>query len=316
MMVAAIDVGTNSTRLLICSVTPILNKEPLIIPQVREMYITRLGKNISLSGEISKTSADKTIKVLNDYLKKINDYNVQKFKAVGTKVLRSAKNSQWFIKKVLNELHINIEVISEKQEASLSFIGAVKNLNKNFLNKLREPKNVLVIDVGGGSTEFVIGSLNGEIFYINSVPIGSVTVSELFLDEEKPKPEKLLEMSQYIERNIRTVIDEIKEFNFSCTLGLAGTISTLAAVDLKLKKYDREKLNGYILTYEKTIEIQNLFCSTNLEQRRKITGLEKERADIIIGGAQIVIKILELLNWKKIFVSENDILDGIIYSII
>ncbi len=316
MMVAAIDVGTNSTRLLICSVTPIFNKEPLIIPQVREMCITRLGKNISFSGEISKTSADKTIKVLNNYLKIINDYNVQRFKAVGTKVLRSAKNSLWFINKVFNELQINIEVISEIQEASLSFIGAVKNLNKNFLDKLGETKNVLVIDIGGGSTEFVIGNLNGEVFYVNSIPIGSVTVSELFLNEEKPNTDKLLEMSQYIERNLRTVINEVKEFNFSCILGLAGTISTLAAVDLKLKKYDRERLNGYILFYEKIIEIQNLFCSTNLEKRRKIAGLEKERADIIIGGTQIVIKILELLNEKKIFVSENDILDGIIYSII
>ncbi len=383
MILAAIDIGTNSTRLLISNAAFFSNKElifsnkkPILIPLVREMHITRLGKNIN--GEISLDSADNTIKVLKRYIKLMSIHNVQKFKVVGTKVLRDAKNTQWFIDKVFNELGIKIEVISWQQEAKLSFLGAYSGLfllNNSNINgggiansiannttdniTLNKAKNdfVLVFDIGGGSTEFIVGNLKGEIFYLNSISIGSVTVSELFLNERIPKINDLEKMSKYIIDNIIMELKAILKLNFDRTtkmvnslnpkaflnqekciaridkcvsnieninyakdfklvVGLAGTVSTLASVDLGLKKYCRDKIHGHQLNYERIIDIQKNFCSMDLEQRKKIIGLDKNRADIIIGGTEILIKILEALNIKKIFVSENDILYGIIYSIL
>ncbi len=176
--------------------------------------------------------------------------------------------------------------------------------------------SVLVIDIGGGSTEFILGSLNGRIIFSESIDIGCVNLTEKFINYSKPAPEDLELLNNYIRDKIRKTIDEIPKNNFNLIIGLAGTISTLAAVDLKLARYDRDKIHNHILKFDNIKLIYNQFCQVDMDSRKKITGLEEKRADIIISGAAILLEIMKMLGSDKILVSENDILDGIIYSIL
>jgi exopolyphosphatase/guanosine-5'-triphosphate,3'-diphosphate pyrophosphatase len=312
MKLASIDVGTNSTRLLIVDYSK-KNHTLSFITIAREMVITRIGKNLAKAGRISGLSAKRTLDVLSDYLNLIKKEKVEKYRAIGTSALRQAKNSKWFLNYIKNKLGIGIDVIDGREEAALSFCGAVKSLN---FNTKKTDGSVLVIDIGGGSTEFILGSLNGRIIFSESIDIGCVNLTEKFINYSKPAPEDLELLNNYIRGKIRKTIDEIPKNNFNLIIGLAGTISTLAAVDLKLARYNRDKIHNHILKFDNIKLIYNQFCQVNMDSRKKITGLEEKRADIIISGAAILLEIMKMLGSDKILVSENDILDGIIYSIL
>lgn len=312
MKLASIDVGTNSTRLLIVDYSK-KNHALNFITTAREMIITRIGKNLSETSRISRLSAKRTLNVLSDYLDLIKKEKVEKYRAIGTSALRQAKNSKWFLNYIKNKLGIEIDVLDGKEEAALSFSGAVKNLN---FNTKESDSTVLVIDIGGGSTEFILGSLNGRIIFSESIDIGCVNLTEKFINYSKPAIEELELLNNNIRDKIEKLINEISKNNFNLVVGLGGTISTLAAVDLKLAQYNRDKIHNHVLTFDNIKLIYDQFCQVDFESRKKITGLEEKRADIIICGIAILLEIMKLLGFDKILVSENDILDGIIYSIL
>jgi exopolyphosphatase / guanosine-5'-triphosphate,3'-diphosphate pyrophosphatase len=325
MKIAAIDIGTNSTRLLISLVEK--NKESKItfVPIIREMRITRLGKSLGQSGKINATNAVLTIEVLKEYQRLLESYNVAKYKAVGTRVLRQAEDSGEFVKRVFLETGLDVEIISGSREAELSFSGAVKGFvpckisgkAKNILCGNGSNKNILVVDIGGGSTEFILGSAEeGTINYLDSVDIGSVALSEEFLRGSMPADKSVTDLLKFIEDKLKNTVEEISRSGFAYMTGLAGTISSLSAVDLEIGEYDRKKIHGHILYRERVIDIFKRFCSVDLKTRKKIKGLEPARADIIIGGTAILIKILEMLGLESLIVSESDILDGIVYSLL
>ncbi len=324
MKLAAIDIGTNSTRLLIsgCKKTGSTYK---LTTLVREMEITRIGKNLDKTGLISMHSAEETIKVLADYFKKIKDEGVESFRIVGTSALRKAKNTIWFKKLVNAKLGIDIEVITGIEEANLSFCGTIRGVGADKLSKKlkilphqTDSKNILVIDIGGGSTEFILGSHEGKIILVQSIDIGCVNLTERFTKSAAGKPgkQKLKELNKFISTRLMDLIAEIKNHGFSILVGLAGTISTLAAVDLGLMTYSKDKIHYYILSIQKVRQIYELFCSLNLEERKKIAGLDPKRADIIISGTAILLQIMDMLDVEKLLVSEDDILDGIVYSLL
>jgi exopolyphosphatase/guanosine-5'-triphosphate,3'-diphosphate pyrophosphatase len=315
MKLASIDVGTNSTRLLIVDYSKKIHAFSFITI-VREMVITRIGKNLAKSGKISRLSAKMTLDVLSGYLSLIKKEKVKKYRAIGTSALRQAKNSKWFLDYIEKRLGMKIEVIDGKEEAALSFCGGVKNLNLNLLKGKKSDNNVLVIDIGGGSTEFIFGSLNGRIIFSESIDIGCVNLTEKFINYSKPAPEELELLNNYIRDKIEKLINKISKNNFSLIIGLGGTISTLASVDLKLVQYDRDKIHNHVLKFDNIKFIYDQFCQVDLDSRKKTRGLEEKRADIIIGGIAILLEIMKMLGFDKILVSENDILDGIIYSIL
>lgn len=325
MNLASIDIGTNSTRLLIASTKIIAENSIAIIPLVREMKITRLGKNLYNTKKINDENASLTIEVLKDYQKLLKSYNVSKYRTVGTRVFRQAANADEFVHRVFVEASLNVEVISGSEEAALSFSGAIKGLETDKISTISrkavtgqpKSKNVLVIDIGGGSTEFILGSAEEEtINYLNSIDIGSVILSEKFFTGGIPDNESVTDLLKFIEDKLKNTIKKISQTGFAFMAGLAGTVSSLSAVDLEIKEYDREKIHGHILHKNKVIDIFKRFCSIGLESRKRITGLEPARADIIIGGTAILLKILEMLDIESFIVSENDILDGIIYSLL
>jgi len=324
MKLAAIDIGTNSTRLLISGCKKKSNGVYKLKTIAREMMITRIGKNLDKTGLISKHSAEETIEVLANYLKKIKDENVDSFRIVGTSALRKAKNTDWFKKLVNEKLGITVEVITGREEARLSFYGALKSININELSKKLEfmsyqtdLKNILVIDIGGGSTEFILGNNKNEIILVKSIELGCVSLTERFLRNSSGKPSnhELVKLNEFISASLVDISAKIKKHGFSIMVGLAGTISALAAVDLKLKTYSKNKIHHYILSECKIRKIYEFFCSVNIEEREKIAGLDPKRADVIIAGTAILLRIMSNLSVKKLLVSEDDILDGIVYSL-
>ncbi|MBC8388244.1 MAG: Ppx/GppA family phosphatase [Actinobacteria bacterium] len=319
MKLASIDVGTNSVRLLI---TEYKNNKFMTVK--RCMQITRIGENLEKTGKISVNSTRKTLEVLSRFNHLIKEESVERIRAVGTRALRQASNNDWFLSDIYKKLGINIEIISGEEEAKLSLYGVIRELGINLIrstisedskNSIDKNKNILVIDIGGGSTEFILSTLKGQIISIESLNIGCVNLTEKFIGPDKPELDKLHNMEIFIRNKIKDVIEKIKENKFLFIIGLAGTVTTIAAIDLKLVKYDRDKIHYHVLSLKKINQIYANLCDLDLEERKDVVGLEPERADIIIGGISILLEIMES-SGGKIIVSENDILDGIIYTMV
>lgn len=315
MKLASIDIGTNSTRLLI---TDYQNNK--FIPLERKMKITRLGKNLDENNMIGKDSASMTVEVLSDYQRLIEDYDVKKFRVVGTSAVRKASNSDWFISCVYKHLGMKIDVVSGDEEARLSFYGAVRDMDLNYPDyKAELSGKILVVDIGGGSSEFILGDCNYNLQLVESLNLGCVSLTEKFIGSSIssiPDTNSLSQMQQYVINELEETTGKINLYKPAFIIGVAGTITTLAAIDLKLAAYNSEKIHRHILSLKKIENIYKNLCRLNLKGRKKVVGLHPGRADVIIGGTAIVLGVLKLLDVKDILVSERDILDGIIYTLV
>jgi exopolyphosphatase/guanosine-5'-triphosphate,3'-diphosphate pyrophosphatase len=316
MIAAAIDIGANSTRLFIASI-----KNNQVIPLKREMVITRLGKGLKNSGLILDENFKNTIKVIERYKRECVEYGVEIIKAVGTSALRRAINAKDFVNEVFKKTNIRVEIISSDVEAQLSFTGAIKSIKQSQIPgcfNFNKNKDVLVIDIGGGSSELIFGNIKGEVKEIKSIGIGCVKISEQFIKNNPPTKSEIDNMVNYIRERL------LKELKFDNKdkiskkirmIGLAGTISSIASMYLGLTKYEMEKLNYLCLKLSSITRIFKNLCKLDLQNRKKVIGLEPDRADVIIGGSAIVIELMRFFNKRKLIVSEHDILDGIIYSL-
>ncbi|MGM0365239.1 MAG: Ppx/GppA phosphatase family protein [Actinomycetota bacterium] len=304
MNLAAIDIGTNSVRLLVSEYTT--GKFSTLF---RTMHITRIGENLSKDKLITPSAAERTLKTLKEYRDTVSRYGVKKYRALGTNALRKAENSSWFINYALRETGIKIEIISGQKEASLSFMGATKSLDgRKIKNACHDSKDVLVLDIGGGSTELIAGPC-GKPRVVLSLELGCVTLTERYgADTDK--------MEDYCRRHLEARLDKISPYDLAVNIGLAGTITTLAAIDLKLEKYDRDRIHHHRLSKQNIEGIYSFLKDMDLEQRKKVKGLDPRRADIIVAGTVILLSVLNYLRHDYIIVSENDLLDGIIYSLI
>lgn len=312
MKLASIDIGTNSTRLLI---TDYQNNK--FIPLERKMKITRLGKNLDENDMILDGSASKTVEVLSDYQRLIEDYDVKKFRVVGTSAVRKASNSDWFISCVYKQLGMKIDVVSGQEEARLSFYGAVRDIDLNYQDYKAELNGkILVVDIGGGSSEFILGDCNYNLQLVESLNLGCVSLTEKFIGSSIPDTNSLSQMQQYVVNELEETTGKINLYKPAFIIGVAGTITTLAAIDLKLAAYNSEKIHRHILSLKKIENIYKILCRLDLKGRKKVVGLHPGRADVIIGGTAIVLGVLKLLDVKDILVSERDILDGIIYTLV
>jgi len=302
MRYAAIDIGTNSIRLLISEYDG-----SSFHTLERRMETARIGKNLDIAGNISKISAGSALKALESYCRLMEKYHVERYRALGTNALRRASNSGWFISYIEDNTGVKIEKISGREEAALSFAGAASALD--------EGSRIMVVDIGGGSTEFMIGKRDLEPELDESIDIGSVSISERFIRTEKPADGELKDMQGYIKDRIKPFIRKIDKKGELILVGVAGTITTLAAIDLGLEQYDSSSIHHHILTVKKVRNIYKMLCGLSLKRRKRVMGLQPERADIIIGGTALLVEIMDLLGAGSITVSEQDILDGIIYSL-
>jgi exopolyphosphatase/guanosine-5'-triphosphate,3'-diphosphate pyrophosphatase len=304
--VAAVDIGTNSTRLLVADVEG--EGADAVVTQVeREMRITRLGAGVDAERTLRADAIERTVAVLREYGETIERLGATRVRAAATSASRDARNRDEFFDPATAALHgVRPELLSGEEEAALSFLGATAGLH--------EPTPYLVVDVGGGSTEFVVGNDKPE--GLISINIGCVRLTEQFLQSDPPEPEELSNAVSAVRDHLADVGREVPGVAAAATLvGLAGTVTTLAAIELGLTTYDPKLVHHFRLSRQAAEDVFRTLATEPIAQRRHNPGLDPGRVDVIVGGAVIVVSILRHFGFPEMLVSETDILDGLARSL-
>ena len=301
MRVAAIDCGTNSIRLLIADVQGDNFREV-----IREMEIVRLGQGVDQTGEFHPDAIARTLAAVDKFAIEIARRGVEKIRFCATSATRDARNRDLFIDGVKSRLGVAPEVISGDEEARLSFAGATKELPDSLAP-------FLVIDIGGGSTEFVIG--NRSVEQAKSVNIGCVRMSERhFLSD--PATQDQIESAR---RDIQVAIAEAAEIvdikRAKSLIAVAGTATTVAAAALDLPQYDRYAIHLSRISAEKTHEVSEMFLRMNRAERAALGYMHPGRVDVIGAGSLVLSEIVKAVGAKEFIACESDILDGIAFSL-
>jgi exopolyphosphatase/guanosine-5'-triphosphate,3'-diphosphate pyrophosphatase len=296
--VASIDIGTNTILLLIAEVG-----EEEIKPLFEMETVVKLGENLQKTGAISPQAMDRGLQTLTQYLKRCQAWGVEKLFAVGTCALREAKNSQVFLKLAQEKLNLSIGVISGEEEAELSFLAVAKDLQE------RE-KSILVVDVGGGSTEFIMGR-GDQISQWISLPLGSVRFTEEFLHSDPVQQEEWNRM----EKKIRDSLVDIPYSREQLTMvAVGGTATTLASVEQGLEDFIAERIHHFVLEKEALKNQVLLYRTKTIEERKKIYGLPTARADVILAGAAILYLTMEEVKCPSVLISCQGVRYGLLYK--
>ena len=293
-----IDIGTNSCRLFIAELENTGEGKKIKRELVKDVEIVKLGEGVNKTHNLNPNAIKRTLDCLKKYKEKASSYGIENIRAFATSAVRDAENREIFLQEV-SKLGIKIECISGKTEATLNFLG----------NSLVFKDRILVVDIGGGSTEFTLGK-DKSIDFIQSINIGAVRATEKFFSDNDYSEEKLEKCKVWIRKNLE-ILKTIKDREFKL-IGVAGTATTQISVRDKMEIYDSSKVHMATLTLDELKENLSLFLSKNFEERKNIVGLEEKRADVIIAGTLILLTILEELNQDKIIISESDNLSGAI----
>ena len=294
---AAIDCGTNSTRLLVHDGTRTLE---------RLMRITRLGEGVNDSHTLTDAAIERTAIVLREYREVIDRHGVTKTRLTATSAARDATNRDTLFGAAERILGVAPSLLSGEEEGRLSFLGATAELDPG-----RGP--FLVVDIGGGSTEFSYGTTECE--FARSVDMGCVRFTEKYIEHDPPRPEELLACLSVAEAYIDEVRREYPAMADARTfVGLAGTVSTAAAVEIGLATYDRDQIHHFLLTREALEDVFRTLATEPRADRIHNPGLDAARADVIVGGLCVLVQLMRQFDLPSCLVSESDILDGIVMS--
>jgi len=296
---AAIDCGTNSTRLLISRDGETLD---------RRMVITRLGKGVDATGKLDPDAIERTLTVLREYRQAMDEHHVEQVRIAATSAARDASNSEDFFGPAEQIVGTRPELLSGEEEGRMSFAGATADLDPS-----QGP--FLVIDIGGGSTECMVGTEAPD--EVRSFDIGCVRLTEKHLASDPPAPE---ELSNAIAESVAWFDDLVREVPASTqaktVVGLAGTISAIGRVELGMAEYDRDRIHHFHLTRDAIEEVFRTLATERLADRVHNPGLEVERADVIVGGLCVLVAFVRTLGVDELLVSESDILDGLVASLL
>jgi len=299
--VAAIDIGTNSTNLLIV--------DPQGNEIVREVNVTRLGKGVAASGLLDNSAIAATVQQLAIYASLLKQHNVETFRVTATEACRRASNANTFLDQAETTLGKRPEIISGVLEGQLAFRGALSKL---------EPHNgtTIVIDIGGGSTEVMIG-VGNELQHTVSFPFGAVVLTETELHRDPPRPEELTNAIGLVTDFMDDLVREQPQvLDATRVVGVAGTIVTIAAVELGIARFDPVALHGMTLTREAAEDVFRTLATESLTDRKSNPGLPPERADVIVGGCCALVGIMRRLRLPSITVSVHNLLDGVVQHIL
>jgi len=298
MKKAVIEMGTNSTRLLIANI-----EEDKVEEIEKKLITTRLGEGVDSNRILSDKAIKRGLNGLTELKDIIQNENVQEIKLIGTSALRDVENSEVFKKMIKDKLDFNLEIISGEKEANLIFKGVTLDFNFN---------NYIIIDIGGGSTEFIWQNQKDDEINIKSIDIGAVRITDRFIDNvNSPLSRSNVEkISIYIRNTLKENIDISPDINN--LIGVGGTITTLASIMLKLESYDSKAIHNYILKYSDINKIMNILRKLDLNMKKKVKGLNPDRADIIVPGTIILIEVMKYLRNLKLRVSDYDILHGML----
>jgi exopolyphosphatase/guanosine-5'-triphosphate,3'-diphosphate pyrophosphatase len=298
--VAAIDCGTNSIRLLIAEPDGAGGLKDL----ERRLEVVRLGQGVDATGEFHPDALQRTFAAVDEYAELIKkaEVPVENVHFVATSAARDVKNREALFAGIKQRLGVLADVISGETEARLSFNGALSRVTP-------EGEPVLVMDIGGGSTELITGSVAGDLHSAISLDVGSVRVTERFLKQNPVADVDLSRAAAYVDR---LLADTGVDFGSIGTwIGVAGTVTTLAGVYLGLEHYDRERVHGAVIPLPSIGELLHQLAAMTVDQIRALPSMHPGRADVITGGALVEARIAERLTVEDLIVSESDILDGI-----
>lgn len=297
MNYAAIDCGTNSTRLLIGDGTT---------THVREMRITRLGAGVDASGRLAPEAIGRTIDVLRRYREVMDRYDLAGVRMTATSAARDASNREDFFAPATDVIGAAPELLSGEDEAKLSFLGATLDLDPGG-------GPYLIADIGGGSTELAYGAARCEGAV--SLDVGCVRMTEMFIRSDPPLPEELSACIQALKGYWEDARQALPDIDRSTRLvGLAGTVSAVAMVEQGLPTYDRDRVHHFTLTKAAAEDVFRTLASEALADRLHNPGLEPQRADVIVGGCCVLVSLMRSFGFRECLVSEADILDGLIAS--
>ena len=297
--VAAIDCGTNSTRLLIADGDGRTME--------RTNTITRLGQGVDATGRLAPEAVDRTLEVLRGYHEVMERLGVDRVRMTATSAARDAANRDDFFGPAEQIVGTAPELLSGEEEGRLSFAGATADL---------DPAGApfCVVDIGGGSTELIVGE--SEPDGVISLDIGCVRITERFLEHDPPRPEELSAAISVVEAHLDDVRREVPASVGARTFfGLAGTITTVAAIELGLQEYDRDRIHHFELTRAAAEDVFRTLATEDRRQRITNPGLEEARADVIVGGCCVLVALMRGFDIDPLLVSEADILDGLVASI-
>jgi exopolyphosphatase/guanosine-5'-triphosphate,3'-diphosphate pyrophosphatase len=301
MRVAAIDCGTNSIRLLIADVESNKLREV-----VRDMEIVRLGQGVDQTGEFHPDAITRTLAAVDKFAAEIVRRGVQKIRFCATSATRDATNRALFIDGVRERLGIEVEVITGAEEAELSFIGAIQELKPNS-------GPFLVVDIGGGSTEFVFG--NNKVESAKSVNIGCVRMSERHFANDPPTENQIELARADIQEAIALAGTEVPITQAKTLVAVAGTATTVAAAALNLDIYDRHSIHLSHISAAQVHEVSEMFKNMDRSQRMKLGYMHPGRVDVITAGSLVLSEVMKATGATEFTASETDILDGIALSI-
>jgi exopolyphosphatase/guanosine-5'-triphosphate,3'-diphosphate pyrophosphatase len=303
MRVAALDLGTNSTRLLVADV----GRPGRPVPLDRRMRITRLGQGVDGARRLHPDAVARTLAAVDEYKAVMDGFGVDAFRAVATSAARDAANRDDLFDPLARVLGRPPELLSGDEEARLSFLGATSGLGDEH------PAPYLVVDIGGGSTEFVLGRDAPEAAV--SIDVGCVRITEQFLHSDPPAPDELSAAVQTVRIHLDDVDRAVPGAGSAATLvGLAGTITTVAAIEMGLPGYDADAIHHFRLTRDAVEDVFRTLATETAEQRRHNPGLEPGRVDVIVGGAVVLVAVMRHWDHPELLVSEADILDGLVLS--
>ncbi|MFC9859613.1 MULTISPECIES: Ppx/GppA phosphatase family protein [unclassified Streptomyces] len=308
--VAAIDCGTNSIRLLVADADPATGE---IVELDRRMQIVRLGQGVDRTGRLAPEALERTFAACREYAAVIEELGAARVRFVATSASRDAENSGEFVRGVLDILGVEPEVISGDQEAELSFLGATKELAGG--DHLAKP--YLVVDIGGGSTEFVVG--DDEVRAARSVDIGCVRMTERHLVRDgvvvdPPTHGAVTAIRADIDAALDLAQETVPIGEAATLVGLAGTVTTVAAIALGLTEYDPAAIHHSRISFEQVQEITGRLLSSTHEERAAIPAMHPGRVDVITSGALVLLAVMKRTGAQEVVVSEHDILDGIAWS--
>ncbi|MFF3058411.1 exopolyphosphatase [Streptomyces sp. NPDC057909] len=309
--VAAIDCGTNSIRLLVADADPATGE---LTELDRRMEIVRLGQGVDRTGRLAPDALERTFAACRRYADVIKAHGAEKLRFVATSASRDAENRDEFVRGVLDILGVEPEVISGDQEAEFSFEGATKELAGR--DHLAKP--YLVVDIGGGSTEFVVG--DDRVLAARSVDIGCVRMTERHLVRDgvvtdPPTPGQITAMRADIDAALDLAEESVPLTEAATLVGLAGTVTTVAAIALGLQEYDSEAIHHSRISFEQVQEITGRLVTSTHAERAAIPAMHPGRVDVITSGALVLLAVMKRTGAREVVVSEHDILDGIGWSI-
>lgn len=300
---AAIDIGTNSMRLLLCEL-----KGGKILSKNKELITTRIGHDVAKSGMLNEKAIERNLDALKYFANKARVFGAEDIVVIATSAVRDAKNREEFLKRSREEACVDIKVIEGNEEAELGMLGVMSE----FQNK---SDNVLVIDIGGGSTELILADKTS-IYYTASLNAGAVRMTESCIHSNPISEEDINVLNKNMEEIFASSIHFLKQKNIDSIVAIGGTATTLASMYHQLKGYMSDIVHNSVINLDYLEDSFKKIKNMTISERYDIVGLQRERADVIPAGLYILMFLLESLGKNQVTISENDNLEGAVLKYI